>query len=79
MNPSDFLSALSKNFTLVKPVFKLEDYQEKIKRKEDWTSSPFLAFNGGYQLCLKVYPAGIRKGEGSHISVELYLMKALYI
>ena len=67
----DLLSELSKKFTLVRPVFKLADYKEKIKGKEDWTSSPFLAFDGGYQLCLKVYPAGIGRGAGSHISVEL--------
>ena len=71
----DILSELSKTILLVKPVFKLSNYQEKIEKKENWTSSPFFAFNGGYQMCLKVYPGGIREGAGDHISVELYLMK----
>ena len=71
----DILGELSGNVLLVSPLFKLREYQKMIKTKEDWTSSPFLAFDGGYQLCLKVYPAGIGEGAGSHVSVELYLMK----
>ena len=71
----DILGELSGNVLLVSPLFKLREYQEMIKTKEDWTSSPFLAFDGGYQLCLKVYPAGIGEGAGSHVSVELYLME----
>ena len=45
----DFLSELSADFLQVRPVFKLTDFKEKINRKEEWTSSPFLAFDGGYQ------------------------------
>ena len=71
----DILSELSKTVLLVRPVFKISDYKEKIKRKENWTSSPFFTFDGGYQMCLKVYPAGIGEGAGDHVSVELYLMK----
>ena len=41
----------------------------------EWHSSPFLAFEGGYQMCLRVYPAGNGMGEGSHVSVFLALMK----
>ena len=74
----DFLSELSKNVPLASPVFKLADYKEKINTKENWTSSPFLAFDEGYQLCLKVYPAGIGEGAGSYVSVEIYLMKGPY-
>ena len=40
----DLLSELSKNVPLVSPVFKLADYKEKINTKENWTSSPFLAW-----------------------------------
>ena len=69
------LSEFSKSVLLVRPVFKLSNYQEKIKKKENWTSSPFFAFDGGYQMCLKVYPCGIREDVGNHISVELHLMK----
>ena len=71
----DILNELSKTALLVRPVFKLSDYNKMIQGKENWTSSPFLAFDEGYQMCLKVYPAGIGDGAGSHVSVELYLMK----
>ena len=71
----DILSQLSETVLLVRPVFKISDYKEKIKKKENWTSSPFFAFDGGYQMCLKLYPAGIGQGAGDHVSVELYLMK----
>ena len=71
----DILSELSRNVQLVRPIFKLSDYRRMIEQKENWTSSPFFAFDGGYQMCLKVYPAGIREGAGNHVSVELYLMK----
>ena len=71
----DILSELSESVLLVSPVFKLTEYKEKIKTKEYWTSNPFFAFDGGYQLCLKVYPAGIGQGAGDYVSVELYLMK----
>ena len=74
----DLLSELSKNVPLVSPVFKLAHYKEKINTKENWTSSPFLAFDEGYQLCLKVYPAGIGEGAGNYASIELYLMKGPY-
>ena len=71
----NILSELSNNVRLVRPVFKLSNYRRMIERKENWTSSPFFAFDGGYQMCLKVYPAGIREGAGDYVSVELYLMK----
>ena len=71
----DILSELSRTVKLVRPIFKVSVYQGKIKRKESWTSSPFFAFNEGYQMCLNVYPAGIGKGAGDHVSVRLYLMK----
>ena len=40
-----------------------------------WFSEPFFAFEEGYKMCLKVYPAGYGDGEGTHVSVYLYLMK----
>ena len=55
--------------------FKLTKFFQLIKNKKEWYSSPFFAFNGGYQMCLNVVAAGSNKGEGSHVSVYLYLMK----
>ena len=42
---------------------------------EDWYSKSFLAFNEGYQMCLRVYPNGFGDGKGTHLSVFLHLMK----
>ena len=54
---------------------RMHDVSEKMKNKEKWYSSPFYAFKGGYQMCLKVYTAGFGTGEGSHLSVYIHLMK----
>ena len=48
---------------------------EQIKNKEQWYSDPFFAFEGGYQMCLKVYAGGYHTGEGTHLSVYIHLMK----
>ena len=48
---------------------------KKMKNNEKWYSSPFYAFKGGYQVCLKVYTAGFGSGKGSHLSVYIHLMK----
>ena len=75
----DIISELSKTALLVKPVLKLPNYKEMVKRKGNWTSSPFFAFAEGYQMCLKVYPAGIEEyASNNDVSVELYLMKGPY-
>ena len=54
---------------------KMSNLSEKINNKEQWYSSPFFAFDGGYQMCLKVYAAGHDTGEGTHLSVYIHLMK----
>ena len=54
---------------------RMHDVSEKMKNKEKWYSSPFYAFKGGYQMCLKVYTAGFGTGKGSHLSVYIHLMK----
>ena len=75
----DILSEMSKTVLLVKPVLKLPKYNKMVERKGNWTSSPFFAFAEGYQMCLKVYPAGIEEyASDKYVSVELYLMKGPY-
>ena len=72
----DILTELSGNVPLVSPIFKLTDYKKMIEGNKDWVSSPFMVYDEGYHLCLKIYPAGIGKGADSHVSVELYVMEA---
>ena len=71
----NILSELSKTVSLVRPVFKFSGYKKMINNKGSWTSDPFFAFDKGYQMCLKVYPAGIGDASERHVSVEFYLMR----
>ena len=56
----------------------MPNFSEKMKNKNHWYSSPFLAFNGGYQLCLRVVTVGYYSNEDTDVSVLLYLMKGPY-
>ena len=52
--------------------FKLTHLSQWQKNKQTWCSSPFFAFNEGYQMILTVDIAGC---NGTHLSVYLHLMK----
>ena len=56
----------------------MHDYHEKKEANEVWCSSPFHTHNRGYKFCLKVYPNGVGKGRGSHLSVYAQLMRGEY-
>ena len=56
-------------------IVKMSSFSKKLRDKEQWLSDPFFAFEGGYQMCLIIYAAGNGKGEGTHVSVYLHLMK----
>ena len=55
--------------------YKLTKFSQWVINKENWYSSSFFAFNGGYHMCLMVDAAGGDKGDGTYMSVYLYLMK----
>ena len=42
---------------------------------DQWYSQPFYSRPGGYKLCLRVDANGYASGEGTQISVYVYLMK----
>jgi len=72
-------SASQQNDEHVAPViFKISNFTEKFKNKQEWYSEPFFAFWRGYKMCLKVDAAGFGDGEGTHVSVYLYLMNGPY-
>ena len=58
---------------------KISNLSEKINNKEQWYSSPFFAFDGGYQMCLKVYAASYYTGKDNYanlsVTVTIHLMK----
>ena len=56
-------------------ILTLSNFSKKMKYKEEWYSSPFFAFNEGYQMCLRADAAGHGDGEETHLSVYLYLMR----
>ena len=61
----------------VAPVtFKVSKFSQWLKAKEEWYSSPFMAFKKGYQMFFQVYAFGNDDDDdGTHVSVFLYLMK----
>ena len=73
------LDAMVTMFNFVCPVtFKVSGYK---KKKEDdilWYSDPFYTHNEGYKMDLCVDAAGYDDGEGTHLSVYLYLKQGPY-
>ena len=68
------ISSYDDNHQVLPTVIRMHDFAKKKKEKEQWYSDPFFAFDGGYQMCLRVDAAGDSEGEGTHVSVYLYLM-----
>ena len=58
---------------------KMSDYSKKNKSNSDWYSNSFSwelsVFDQYPELKLRVTPAGYRRGKGTHLSVQLYLVK----
>ena len=55
-------------------LFCMYDYSLYRQTGKVWYSPPFY-YGDGYKLCLAVYANGKGDGEGTHVSVELLLMK----
>ncbi|XP_065893707.1 TNF receptor-associated factor 5-like [Dysidea avara] len=71
------LSKLSSHGNQAAPVIlKMPNFDEKLKNKEEWFSEPFFVSEGEYKMSLIVYAAGYSEGEGTHMSVFLYLMNS---
>ena len=56
-------------------IIRMGDFAKLRQMQEDWYSKPFLVFNEGYRMCIKVYAGGVGDGKGTHVSVYLHLMK----
>jgi len=56
-------------------IIKLSEYTKKKKEDIEWYSDPFCTHQDGYRMCLSIYPASWGDAMGSHLSVDLYLMK----
>ena len=45
------------------------------QKDEEWYSPPFYTHPRGYKMCLSVDANGLDEGEGTHVSVFVYLMR----
>ena len=67
--------------TASKPVFNpppdmvMNEYERRRKEDERWFSPAFYTHVGGYKMCLKIAANGWGDGEGTHVSVSVYMMK----
>ena len=63
-------------FDSVCPVtVKMVEFDEKENSMMQWFSDAFYTHNKGYKMCLSIDAGGNGDGEGTHLSVFLYLMK----
>ena len=72
------VSQQSDEYVVAPVIFKMNNFTEKMKNKQLWYSDPFFAFWRGYKMCLRVNAGGSGDGEGTHVSVYLYLMNGPY-
>ena len=56
-------------------LLRMSGYNEKKKKRVEWYSDSFYTHSNGYRISLCVFAAGCGDGEGTHLSVSLYLMK----
>jgi len=64
---------------IVTPVIiKMSEYADEEQTMNDWFSASFYSHHKGYKLCLNVQAAGFGKGNTTHTSVWVYLMRGPY-
>ena len=56
-------------------ILQMSNYNETKRKDVIWYSDSFYTNDKGYKMCIKVYPAGISVGQGTHLSSYLILMK----
>ena len=59
-------------------IVKVSGFEDKKMNKTKWHSDPFYTHDKGYRMCLRILINGVGNGEGTHVSVFLYLMKGQY-
>ena len=53
----------------------MDDFEQHKRSNDIWFSAPFYTHLGGYMMCLSVDANGVGVGEGTHVSVFVYLMR----
>ena len=59
-------------------MIKISDVEKCKKNNKYWQSPAFYTSTEGYKMCLKITPNGVSAGNGTHVSVDAYLMKGEY-
>lgn len=57
------------------PEFTMTNYEEHKWMENDWHSPPFYTHQLGYKMCLRVCACGQLKGQDSHVSIFIHLMR----
>ena len=65
-------------FNLPPVEFTISDFLKMKESNAEWISPPFYTHPHGYKLCLVVYPNGLYRGRGTHMSVFLGLLEGKY-
>ena len=56
--------------------FRVTDFSQLRKKKNAW-QSPTFSISDKVRVCLAVYPSGVGRGQGSHVSVSLILTEVV--
>ena len=51
------------------------NFEQRKIDSDHWYSPPFYTHPQGYRMCLRVTANGLKKGQGTHVSVYAYLMR----
>ena len=54
--------------------FVVNNYEALKTMQLEWRSPPFYTHHSGYKMCIGVYPYGIVRGLGTHVSLRIYKM-----
>jgi len=55
--------------------FKMPKFNQQKTSQEEWHSPPFYLHPSSYKMCIRVYANGYGIGEGTHVSVFIFLMR----
>ena len=56
-------------------VFSIDRFSVRKIHNEEWISPPFYTHNGGYKMCLSIFPNGKDGAKGNHVSLFLHMMQ----
>ena len=56
-------------------VFKMSEFDRRLKLNHGWVSAPFYSHPGGYRMCLSVSARGDGVGRGTHASLYVCLVQ----